>query len=69
MNISIEPSYCARKTSDAAVPFGTLAKRLIVSLINDTSDPMEREERIQIAVEEGLLTYEESYRLRTDGEL
>lgn len=68
MNI-IDARYCARKTSDDAVPFGTLAKRLIVNLINAADDPMEREERIQIAVEEGLLSYAESYRLRTDGEL
>ena len=52
-----------------AVPFGTMAKRLIVDLINATDDPLEREDRIQIAVDEGLLSYAESYALRCGEEL
>jgi|HubBroStandDraft_1064217.scaffolds.fasta_scaffold265757_4 hypothetical protein len=50
-------------------PFGVVLKRVIVQLINAADDPMEREDRIQIALEEGAITYAESYQLRTDGDL
>ncbi len=50
-------------------PFGIVLKRVIVSLINDTLDPLEREDRIQTALDEGAITYPEAYALRTDGAL
>lgn len=62
MNIDTPSDNCAQ-------PFFTVAKRMIVNLINDTEDPMEREDRIQAALDGGLLTYAESYQLRTDGAL
>jgi len=51
------------------IPFATVLKRLTVRLINAVADPMEREDRIQVALQEGALTYSEAYQLRTDGEL
>lgn len=53
----------------SAQPFGSILKRVIVSLINSASDPLEREDRIQIALDEGAITYPEAYALRTDGDL
>lgn len=53
----------------SAQPLRVVLKRTIVQFINDADDPLEREDRIQIALEEGAITYPESYSLRTDGDL
>lgn len=52
-----------------AQPFFTAAKRAIVNLINETDDPLTRDDRIQVALDGGLLTAAEAYQLRTNGDL
>lgn len=49
--------------------FRALLKNYTIWLINLAEDASERESRIQIAHEEGALSYDEAYALRTDGEL
>lgn len=52
-----------------AQSIGEIAKRLIVNMINDELDPLTREDCIQTAVEEGVLSYADAYQLRTDGDI
>lgn len=52
-----------------AQPFSVVLKRVITSLINDADTPLDREDRIQAALEEGAISYAEAYALRTDGDL
>lgn len=52
-----------------AQPFSVIIKRTIVKLIDDANDPLEREDRIQVALDEGALTYTEAYVLRCGDDL
>ena len=62
MTINTSTDICAQ-------PFSVVAKRVIINLINQADCQLEREDRIQAALDGGLLTYAESYQLRTDGDL
>lgn len=53
----------------SAQPFSAIIKRTIVKLIDDANDPLERENRIQVALDEGALTYPEAYALRCGDDL
>lgn len=52
-----------------AQPFSVVLKRVIASLINEADTPMDREDRIQAALEEGAISYPEAYALRTGDDL
>ena len=54
---------------DEVQPFGALLKRAIVNLIDQADDPMEREDRIQTALDAGYITYSDSYRMRCGDDL
>lgn len=56
-------------TEPPAQPFSVLIKRAIVDLIDRASDPLEREHRIQVALDEGVISYAESYALRCGDDL
>ena len=53
----------------SAQPFSALLKRATIQLIDAANDPLEREHRILIALEEGALTYPEAYSLRCGDDL
>ena len=52
-----------------AQPFSVRIKRAVVQLINATDDPLEREDRIQVALDAGTITYADSYALRCGDDL
>ena len=47
-----------------AQAIGDLAHEIVISLIESAPDPVMREDRIQVALDEGALTYAEAYQLR-----
>lgn len=52
-----------------AQPFSQLIKRAVVDLIEMADSPLEREDRIQSALDEGAITYPDAYALRCGGDL
>jgi len=50
-------------------PFAVLIKRAVVTLIDAADDPLDREHRIQVALEEGAISYAEAYALRCGDDL
>lgn len=50
-------------------PFSSVIKRTIVRLINQADTPMDREDRIQSALDAGAITYPEAYALRCGDDL
>ncbi len=60
-------AFTAREPS--AQPFAVLIKRAIVDLIDMAPDPLDREHRIQVALDEGALTYADAYALRCGDDL
>lgn len=55
--------------SDEWQPFNIVLKRAIIDLIEQADTPMEREDRIQVALDAGAITYADSYLLRCGDDL
>lgn len=47
-----------------AQPFSVFVRSIIIRCINAADDPLEREDRIQTALDAGVITYRDSYALR-----
>ncbi len=54
---------------DAAQPFSSVIRAIIVRCINGADDPIDREERIQSALDMGVISRSDAYSLRTDGDI
>lgn len=61
-------NLCTNQADDPQ-PFGVIIKRTIIALIEQADTPMEREDRIQAALDAGAITYAESYQLRCGDDL
>lgn len=45
-------------------PVGSIVKQILLQIIARTQDPLEQEDRINIALQEGAISYREAWELR-----